>query len=62
MAIAIVKETHRDITNGWLRIGWECSHCGRVMNLPQQQNFEYCFHCGAKIVLKLGGKEDGKSN
>lgn len=58
MAVAFVKEIRRDKENGWLRIGWGCSHCFHVMSLPQQQDFNYCFHCGAKIVLKLGGKED----
>jgi DNA-directed RNA polymerase subunit RPC12/RpoP len=58
MAVAFVKEVRRDKENGWLRIDWECSHCFHVMSLPQQQDFNYCFHCGAKIILKLGGKED----
>lgn len=58
MAVAFVKEVRRDRANGWLQIDWGCSHCRRIMSLPQQQNFNFCFHCGAKIVLKLGGKED----
>ena len=58
MAVAFVEEVSRDRANGWLRIGWKCSHCGRIMSLPQQQGFDFCFHCGAKIVLKMGGKED----
>lgn len=59
MAVAIVKEVHRDRLNGWLRIDWKCSHCNKIMSLPQQQGFEYCFHCGAKVILKIGGKENG---
>ena len=59
MAITIVEEVHRDRANGWLRIGWKCSHCHKIMSLPQQQEFGYCFHCGAKVVLKIGGKENG---
>ena len=58
MAVAFVKEVSRDRANGWLRIGWKCSNCGRIMGLPQQQGFDFCFHCGAKIVLKMGGKKD----
>ncbi len=59
MAIAFVKEVRRDRANGWLRIDWECNRCHKIMSLPQQQGFGYCFHCGAKVILKIGGKQNG---
>lgn len=59
MAVTIVKEVRRNRANGWLEIDWKCSHCGHIMSLPQQQGFDFCFHCGAKVILKIGGKENG---
>ena len=59
MAITIVKEVRRNRANGWLEIDWKCQHCHCIMGLPQQQEFRYCFHCGAKVILKIGGKENG---
>ena len=58
MAVAFVKEVRRDRANGWLRIDWKCSHCHKIMSLPQQQEFGYCFHCGEKVILKIGGKQN----
>lgn len=55
--VCIVKEESRDNSHGFTNIQWRCLGCGKVMNLPQQQNFGYCFHCGRKVIQKIGGKE-----
>lgn len=56
MAQTIMIETERNELHGWTEIKWRCSHCHKHINLPQQQNFQYCMHCGAKVVTKIGGK------
>lgn len=55
----IVKEESRDNYHGYTNIRWHCIGCGKFMNLPQQQGFNYCFHCGRKVIRKIGGKEEG---
>lgn len=32
-----------------LHVSYRCSNCKCVMNVAQQQNLSYCFHCGARI-------------
>jgi DNA-directed RNA polymerase subunit RPC12/RpoP len=54
--VTIVKEKSRDNYHGYLNIAWFCMACKHVMNLPQQQNFNYCFHCGSKVIKKIGGE------
>lgn len=53
----IVKEESRHNYHGYTEIEWHCSGCGRIMCLPQQQHFNYCFHCGRKVIKKIGGQE-----
>lgn len=38
---------------GPLVIVWQCRRCGKRMEVPEQQNFSYCMHCGAKVTIKL---------
>ena len=52
----IVKEESRYTFHGVLKIKWRCKACGHVMDLPQQQGFNYCFHCGRKVIHKIGGE------
>lgn len=52
----IFTEEDRDNINGWTNIRWRCRSCNHIINLPQQQNFNYCMHCGAKVIKKIGGK------
>lgn len=53
----IVNEEGRNNIHGYTEIKWRCKACGHIMNLPQQQNFNCCFHCGKKIIKKIGGEE-----
>lgn len=53
----IVKEEGRDNAHGYTNIHWRCKCCGKVLSLPQQQGFNYCFHCGRKVIKKIGGAE-----
>lgn len=48
----IVKEESRNNVHGYTEIAWRCSACGHIMSLPQQQNFNHCFHCGRKVYRK----------
>lgn len=63
MQITVYKEIQRIHRYAWKNADipydsclWECSHCKQQIELPQQQQFSYCPHCGAKIIKKLGGK------
>ena len=38
---------------GPLVIVWRCRRCGKRMEVPEQQDFSYCMHCGAKVCKKL---------
>lgn len=58
MKLTVVKEIGRNKIYGFTHIKWHCRSCGHIMNLPQQQNFNYCFHCGREVVAKIGGKEE----
>lgn len=52
-----VVEKGRDNCHGYVNIHWYCRKCGHVMNLPQQQGFRFCFHCGRKVHRRVGGEE-----
>lgn len=63
MKVTIVKEIGRykryacaKGDSGYDVIKWRCKSCGHIMNLPQQQNFNFCFHCGRKVIAQFGGK------
>ena len=51
----IYTEQSRSNPHGYTEILWKCHACGHQITLPQQQNFKYCLHCGAKVVTKVGG-------
>lgn len=54
----VVKEESRNTAYGYVEIKWRCGGCGHIISLPQQQSFNYCLHCGRKVVVKIGGKVD----
>jgi DNA-directed RNA polymerase subunit RPC12/RpoP len=54
----IVEEENRYRPHGFTIIDWRCKRCKCVMSLPQQQLFDYCFHCGGKVIYKKGGDTD----
>lgn len=54
--LTIYSETQRTNRHGYDEILWTCRLCKHRIQLPQQQNFNYCPHCGAKIIRKLGGE------
>lgn len=54
--LTIYQEIRRHKDLGYTSIKWKCTKCNMNIELPQQQNFSYCPHCGAKIIKKIGGK------
>lgn len=56
MKLAIFQEESRYNIYGYDEIRWHCSSCKHISCLPQQQDFSYCMHCGAKIIKKIGGE------
>lgn len=53
----IVEKENQHNYHGYTEIKWLCKACKHIMSLPQQQNFNYCFHCGRKVIYKKGGEE-----
>ena len=57
MRIAIFVEESRTNVHGYDEVNWHCSNCNHICSLPQQQEFSYCFHCGARVFRKFGGEQ-----
>ena len=53
--VSSFREERNDPTQqpGPLVIVWRCRRCGKRMEIPEQQNFRYCMHCGAKVYKTI---------
>ena len=58
LTIMVEEGRHRIMTTGYTEIKWRCHRCKSIIELPQQQLFYYCYICGAKVIKKVGGKEE----
>ena len=49
MATTTFTETSAYHAPNGLIIGYKCSRCGKTPNMPEQQGFNYCYLCGARV-------------
>ena len=54
--ITVIVEESRNKHSGYTQINWICKACGHIISLPQQQHFNYCLHCGRRIISRKTGR------
>lgn len=47
-AVLTEEEAYRS-KGGYTLVKYHCSKCSRSITLPEQQGFNYCYLCGARI-------------
>ena len=60
----ITRYPYKDAKYGYECSVWECLRCKAKTEIPYQQVFRYCPHCGSKIVQtirKAGNYENIRS-
>ncbi len=45
----LVEERVYKSAGGYLKISYHCKNCGHTVTFPEQQGFNYCYLCGARV-------------
>lgn len=49
LGAVLTEESSYKSNGGYVLIRYLCSACGHSITLPEQQGFNYCYICGAKV-------------
>lgn len=55
LGYSTLVEQYISKANGYLAITYQCSNCKHNITFPEQQGFNYCYLCGAKILRVKSG-------
>lgn len=49
LATVLTEERSYKSKGGYVLVEYRCSACGHSITLPEQQGFNYCYVCGARV-------------